>query len=357
MTTDILSLAGRSVRRLEHLVIRYFLVVVLFGMAGVYLIAVEEYMIQGFWDWLLLSCSLLFFLALRLAAGLPHRTELALTRLARRGTLDLSGTPLREFVRDFHARSSRWAVIGGLGGIGVTLASLWYLLATGHSWRPFFWILITGVASIVSYYAGYAASNGRLGNYIRSSRVTLRAQPGHLDGVAGLRPIGSLCLYQAILLAIPAFFLTSWLLIMAYAPTFGQTPTHEAWAKTWQAIFVVMLALVLITEVLAFVVPMLSFHRQMQEQKAAYQADADHLSQRIASLQKQVAESDAKDDVGPIKKRHWAASEYYQSIEQMPTWPVAPSTVLQFGISNLAVFVPVFVQVGLQQLLAITGIK
>jgi hypothetical protein len=54
------------------------------------------------------------------------------------------------------------------------------------------------------------ASYGQLGWHLNSEPVEVLVQPSHVDGVAGMKPLGEFYFYQAMVVGIPAVFLAVW---------------------------------------------------------------------------------------------------------------------------------------------------
>lgn len=110
----------------------------------------------------------------------------------------------------------------------------------------------------VGLFLGRACSYGRLGSRLRTLGFAVKPDPAHLDGAAGLRPVGALFFHQATLLAIPAAFLAIWWVLI---------PLVNLRYLVWRTPYAGLLALVVAIEIAAFVIPMLTFHEIMRERK------------------------------------------------------------------------------------------
>src|SRR5262249_42587658 len=135
------------------------------------------------------------------------------------------------------------------------------------------------VGFFIGYYAGYAASNGSLGRFLKQRGVTLHAQPGHLDGVAGFRPVGAFYFSQAALLGLVALFLIVWWVLI------GLSPDLAMYNEAWRTPYLVFFFVVILAEMLAFALPLWAFHLELEAQRRDLLLLADKLSQRIAALQ------------------------------------------------------------------------
>lgn len=204
-----------------------------------------------------------------------------------------------------------------------------------HIFRsPVLVLVETFAAYIVGRHIAHVTLYGKLGDILSKRGLALHVQPGHLDGAAGLKPVGELYLFQAMLLAIPAAYLAIWWLLI---------PAFERY-REWRDPYMGLLLLVLALEILAFLLPMWSFHREMQRQKRIYLERADKLSFEVQVLQDQLARADKSEDRDRIKEDLAAKTQRYWDIEHMPTWPVDASVRNRFTISNAVLFLPILGQ-------------
>src|SRR5690348_7773949 len=180
----------RAMRRVERAIQTRFPLFVLLVAAYLTITETVKTGLDGYIDWLYISTIAFFALGLSLAVRLPARMERTVIRLAARGSLSLPEEETSAFLLAFEKRSARWALIGGILGAATILIAYFITGSIGVASSLAF-ILINGAALIVEtcvgfftgYYAGYAASNGSLGRFLKQRGVTLHAQPGHLDGV------------------------------------------------------------------------------------------------------------------------------------------------------------------------------
>lgn len=63
---------------------------------------------------------------------------------------------------------------------------------------------------VAGLHLGRMASYGALGRFLKQKGCSIRVWPGHVDGAAGLRPIGDFYFFQAMVAGIPAMFLAAW---------------------------------------------------------------------------------------------------------------------------------------------------
>ena len=187
---------------------------------------------------------------------------------------------------------------------------------------------------VAGQFLGRAVSYGRLGNFLHDEGIELQIQPGHLDGAAGFKPVGDLYFFQAMLVAIPATFLAVWWLIIPLFPHYMR----------WRESYIGLLAIMLVVEILAFLLPIWSFHNEMQKQKEELLKDADGLSHSIVELQSKLVTIQSDQELRELKDRLSLMTERYWSIEKMPTWPVDIKVQRKFTISNAGLFLPLAIR-------------
>jgi hypothetical protein len=105
-----------------------------------------------------------------------------------------------------------------------------------------------------------------------------------------------------------------------------------------------LLVVAIAFEVLAFIVPIWAFHRVMERQKAVLIHEADELGRKISRIKAQLAgfDSELPEEIG--RDRVTALVDYYEAIENMPTWPLSRSMLGHFSLRNLALLLPIVVQ-------------
>ncbi len=199
-------------------------------------------------------------------------------------------------------------------------------------------ILLAGFVG--GYHAGYAVSLGRWAVLLRKHGSSLRVRPGHPDGAAGWGPLGSLYLSQALMLAIPALYYGIWAVLIT--ENVGQLKESYPKAPTT---YVTLFFTLLCAEILAFVIPIWSFHEEMRRQKTALISEADKLSNRILTNQARIAETDDPDEAFKRIQQLTAMTSYCRALLTMPTWPVNTQIAARFVLGNVGLLLPVAAQV------------
>jgi hypothetical protein len=362
-------------------------------------------------DWLFFASIATCLIGVRLAIQIPERITWTLSRLMNQGTLRGSPEQIDDLRRRLDVGGARWALLGAIGGTAIMLVTLlasppgslnpatWsaslhgYVTLIGESFSalsgndplaykvallldnvPYVPVLLL-IGCVIGYYIPYAVSNGRLGHLLRARHISLQIQPGFPDGAASLSSVGALYFFQAQLLAIPALFFAVWSLLFVVGQNLVQSylnganafytggaaslppyPPEFAWyldnvSVQWLTPFLLFFFIVVAGEVLAFLVPMWSFHTIMAEQKRTLIREVDSLGQRIVATQRAILDARTYEEMTALSDLLAAMKNYYESVMQMPTWPVNSSTAWRFVIATTGPFLPVLAQPLVQKLI------
>ena len=277
-----------------------------------------------------------------------HRLPETLEALWQRGLIQYPEEPARlqdetvRFINSFEkALNSRWCWVVGiacaLGGLGATYPAR-YFFQTGSSPFDFKGLLayyLWGNLAIVAAPLGYllggmlwrvciiAAYTSKHGGYFR-----IIAQPNHPDRTGGLKPLGDLCLTVALLVLVPAIYLSVW----GFAATFIKTDA-EIYTQLWSGLFRQWLILLSLLALFSFLQPLYNVHLQMQKRRREIMAELNVLTQRIDDLSEELrtkAHTFAPKD-GEEKLEELAfMKKVYLENSQIPTWPIEWKTFLKF---------------------------
>lgn len=164
---------------------------------------------------------------------------------------------------------------------------------------------------------------------IKLGRVfRLRLQIGHPDGCGGFRPIGDLCLWNALLLTVPAVFLGFWLPL---APEFG-------YGNTYEGLHTAMLGLLVGLAIVMFVAPLWSIHLSMRRDAERIREEIDQLGHRIDKLSRELirrAEELTPDESKDMASELEAHQAVYRRNEHVPTWAINLPIALKFGSAQV----------------------
>jgi hypothetical protein len=284
------------------------------------------------WDSLYVSGWITVVIGIRLARNLPGKIDETISRLVNRGSTSVDVLQLSVIKEHFRLQANTWAQWGGLS-VAVATLIMFYLIYRFRA-QISMTIISTLLAYVVGLYVGRALFYGRLAHFFRKERVTLKVQPGHLDGVAGLKPIGTFYFFQAMLLAIPAIYLAVWEMLISFIPHYYYRYGF------WRGSYAGWLGIALMIEILAFLLPLSSFHQEMQHQKAKLLEEADDFSHRIVILQAQLIDAKTEQERKTLQEQLSLMTERYYAIEKLPTWPVDVKVRRKFALSNFILFLP-----------------
>lgn len=289
------------------------------------------------WDLMLLSGLLLLVLGIYLSMSLPARLDFSLNRLFRRGVLQVSESKFEEVKKRIDSKSDKWAIVGALSvGISILIA---FIITFGLSYPrikiPLTVIEILGGLT-AGWYLGRMAFNGTIGLQLKKEGVPISAIPGHLDNAAGLKPIGDFYFFQAMVAAMPAIYLSIWLILITLWPYGGLRYGY------WKESYRMLLPIALIFEILAFIVPISLIHREMQRQKVDYLKRADSMGKEIVECETRLTRMNDCEQYNMLKDKFAGMIKKYEDYEHMPTWPVDTKTRRRFTRNNIFLFIPLF---------------
>ena len=271
-----------------------------------------------------------------LALNIPQKMEDALSRLVNRGVLQTTEEGLQRFKIDLQRRTTAWS---RMGGMIVAIAILIAFVAAFRQPFPLGKIPLTIMevcgGFIAGWYLGRMASYGTLGLLLKKSKkegIALHVKPGYLDGAAGLKPIGDFYFFQAMIAGLPALFLAVWLVLIPLWPIAGR---YERWKEPYLGLLPIALGF----EILAFLVPLWFFHREMQAQKTALLTEADTLGRNIVCIQNELTKLQDAQQYTQLKEQLSYMTQRYWEIERMPTWPVDMKTRRRFTLNNAALII------------------
>jgi hypothetical protein len=312
----------------------------LFAAVSVVLLILNELHVGGFdlghWDWFYVAGWVTFLVIFKAGLQLPDKVHHVMSRLADSGVLRDQQDELEAFERELDRSGERAALVGGVA-VSAILAVGWAIAkraALPHYLSSV--ILELALAFLAGSVIGRAITYSTLGRRLRQPRFVINVNPEHLDGAAGLRPVGGLYFFQSALLAVPAVFLAAmWILL----------PLVSSNYKIWREVYAGLLGIVILCEILAFLSPMWSFHHLMKEKKQVLLAEADSISEKVAQIQQKLRGNLNEENERRLEDRLNRLTQRYHAIVGMVTWPVDARIRRWFVINNLVLFVPVISQV------------
>jgi hypothetical protein len=304
------------------------------------------------WDVLFISGLITFIVGFRLALSIPARLQGMLVRLQTRQVLACDATALSGFEHRFESRARAWgwrfaALVATLLILANLMARSWQNYSaeeprtviltvthavTGNYGGVSFFVILAVTGAVAGNYIGRIVLCGLLTRQVQRAEISVKVQPGHVDGCAGLKPIGDFYFYQAMVTALPALFIGVWLLLF---PVW----TYRDYSY-WREPYLGLLLFAVAFEALAFIVPVWTFHRIMVVQKEALLQQADTLSVEIARIESDLASDQANLPRDLMKDQLTYLAKQYQDIEDMPTWPVSAEIRTRFTVNNLVLLLP-----------------
>jgi hypothetical protein len=289
-----------------------------------------------------------------LARGESGRLAEVIKRLANRGALTgpeghVTPAEIDRLMEAIDQRAKRWAWRAGLA-LAVLIAASFITVKSMRSGD--FALLDTIGGSLVGALGGFLVGRvigsmlayGFITRSMSAAKLTLNTVPGHVDGAAGLKPLGDFYLRQAALLAVPAAFLLAWSLILLI-------PSWEERYSGWREWYLGLLVIAIGLEIAAFVAPLWRVHRTMQDQKWEALVKADSLiAVQIEKARGQLEQDLDNERRAAVRDQLEQLTASYQAREEMPTWPVDPTVRRRLTLGNLALIIPL-----LSQIAALTG--
>ncbi len=307
--------------------------------ATLVLLVLNEYYLYGTrlhaWDWLYVTGWIAFVLTLDVTFLLPGKVDEVLRRLAVSQVLDDGGHKLDDFKQDLHESSRRAGRAGG-ATVAAALVLGWIVAKRGAVAFYLLAVLLEMAAAFLAgIFIGRAVSYSRLGQRLKNAGFLINVDPEHLDGVAGLRPVGGLYFFQSALVAVPGVFLAVWWFLIPFSgPRYSD----------FRPVYAGLLMLVLLCEVAAFLSPMWSFHRIMSEGKDRLLIEADQISEQAARIQKQLRDGADESTITSLEDKLRRLTRRYDAIISMSTWPVDKRIQHRFELNNLLLLIPVAAQ-------------
>jgi len=322
-------------RRFTRVLIALSIVLVIFGA-----MPAKDQSNPFAWDLLLLSGFATFLAGLLATQSSKKRFETMLDRLRRRGVI--SGIDdVKNAMEQMAARSTHVVAAGVALSILCAFIAVMISDPAHASLRIPLCLFETAWAYVAGRRIGRSVAYGRLGSCLKGSNTRLRVFPGHIDGAAGLKPVGAFCLYQALIFAIPAAFLAIWSFLIPAWPETTIRVRYEVWVHPYLG----LLAITLFLETLVFVSPMWWFHRKMCSEKERLLQQADEMSQKIALISDQLSDARTSEERDHLKEELSFRTRQFWDIERMPTWPVDVSLIRKFTVANIPLAMPLLSEV------------
>jgi len=230
-----------------------------------------------------------------------------------------------------------------MGGVFALLVLVWYLPLLLHAAQGFIIVLGLVVEVIIALLIGIVVWRMVfIGWQVwhLPEKYELEIQVVHPDQCGGLEPLGNLCLWNALILAVAGIFLGGWISI-------GPNTQFADYAAAYAPVFRVLLIVPIIFSFISFLLPLWTTHQVMAQKKAEIQIRLDELAKSIYAestmLLNKTGELDfAKGD--ERNKRLNLMRSIYSQHQKIPTWPINTNIITKFAAAEA---VPLLSFVGL----------
>jgi len=143
-------------------------------------------------------------------------------------------------------------------------------------------------------------------------------QLGHIDGCGGLRPIGDICLLNALILSIPSLFLGFWIVT---APSFKSTAGEYGYLVNF---FSILLLPVIFLVFVSFFFPLWRIHKVMHTKGSEVKKQMDKIANSINDNTRYLLENvnELEEFEGEkISKKLNFMKQIYEQNHKIATWP------------------------------------
>lgn len=192
-------------------------------------------------------------------------------------------------------------------------------------------VLVIGLEAFTGFLLGLMAWRmGVVGVQVwrLGKRFKLTPQLGHPDQCGGFEPVGYLCLWNALILTIPAVYLGVWIIL-------GAQMSYGRFVPLFTRLLLVPVAIA----VCSFTLPLWGVHREMARQRVEVRRRLDQLSQSINHLAREMldrADELLPDEGEKMSRKLELMRQIYQQNERYPVWPFNVGIMVRF-VSSQAV--------------------
>jgi hypothetical protein len=160
-------------------------------------------------------------------------------------------------------------------------------------------------------------------------RFDLELQLNHPDRCGGFRPLGDLCLWNALLVTVPAIFLATWVVLAPGIPRYG---------TTYVGLHTAFLGVLAVLAPVTFLAPLWTIHQTMVREGARLRVEVEQLGQQINSRSRSLLERSDEmtpDEIAALAKDVEVRQASYKTSEKIPTWPIDLGLAFKFGTSQI----------------------
>jgi len=220
-----------------------------------------------------------------------------------------------------------------MGGVFAVLVLVWYLPILIHLGNGFIILLGLVVEVIIALLIGTVVWRMVLISWQvwhLPERYELEIQVVHPDQCGGLEPLGNLCLWNALILAVAGIYLGGWISI-------GPNTQFAEYAEVYSPIFRVLLIVPIVLSFVSFLLPLWTTHRVMVEKKAEIQIRLDELAKSIYAESNILLNKTGNMDFENGDERNKRLSlmrSIYSQHQKIPTWPINTNIIYKFAAAQ-----------------------
>jgi hypothetical protein len=220
-----------------------------------------------------------------------------------------------------------------MGGVFAVLVQIWYipiLLNLGSGFIILLGLVVEVIIALLIGTVVWRMVSVSWQVWHLPEKYELEIQVVHPDQCGGLEPLGNLCLWNALILAVAGIFFGGWISI-------GPNTQFAGYALTYAPIFRVLLIVPIILSFVSFLLPLWTTHQVMAQKKAEIQIRLDELAKSIYAestvLLNKTGDLDfAKGD--ERNKRLSLMRNVYSQHQKIPTWPINTNIVYKFAAAQ-----------------------
>jgi hypothetical protein len=350
------NLSKKILTHFEKNCIRFLILMVVLSIAKEF---INKKLNFSEWSFLGIIAFITCIIVIKLMNQIPNEFRKTVERLFKSGILKLDSTNnFGDFDRLLKKKETIWSRWSGITFAIIILAVFPFfggdagrmiMDTSSYKWGMIFdicnniWrimiIICTGASSFL-----LGAYGGKILLYIFTFKfkdigVDFEIHPGHLDGVAGLRPLGEFYFKKVF----PLFFFLIvyfgiWLLIM-------HIPFIELKYQQWENGFLVLFILSILEEMLFIFVPLYLIHKIMDIKKHELKNNLDTLTYNIFEIKGKLSEELPEQKRKELNEQLQFKIDQYHEIENMPTWPFNLKIIRKFTFANALAVLPVIPQI------------
>lgn len=173
----------------------------------------------------------------------------------------------------------------------------------------------------------------------------LEPKLGHPDKSGGLSPLGNLCLWNALIITIPAIHLGGWSILKIFAK---EGSSFYKISETYAPLYLGLLFIIVVFAIVTFFLPLFNVHWIMEKWKKRVQERLNQLERSINHLESRLLNETERLDqkeFESIQKELERMQQVYTRNDRLPVWPFNIEIMIKFLISQVIPILGIISQV------------